>query len=894
MKNKIFLITIVLLLSLVVSVSAELQDLNICDDRGETSLVRDRVTVCQGNNVFQTVESVETLARTNSRPLYLREEGVTLLYFEPMEGDAKEVDVVLTTFLLPVEPWPLGAAASNLLNGQGLMIALQTGPVTEYYLLRHDPGASLFSLENLILTHIPTGVTYEPVNFEGSNTYIFNVLGGKQIAVGIAGNGFNIAWYGPGERPAAFTIPVNLNEQYDVSITKASPIREIGYDLGTLTICQDDNARDPQQVKLCRNNVLEVTLRAGELTKRLIGNRNVTLLFEVVDGVKTVKLYNLKTLSEIHGTFNYDNFINNMVEGRKIALEFPANGNIYLLGHPVSPFISLPQLQLEFFSKGQRTTFPAVGSEGRIALPTVGGGVIFLERNYGNPPPPFEIWALTPQQITPVDLDQELNTYVSSLGTKQFDIPDFGLIQKRGDDIARSANMFKLQDERGNFDLQLNIPQERRAANNREVLFDYNPVALFYYNSASLDGGISVKTAEVYRLYFIPSEVVQIQDNVNVPEHIFNDAFISTLTSGGQIALRFADEYYILYHENELLENVFFNVDKLRLRTLNNSQTFTPATIGTIAKFAIPQGQIAVEVDENKNLMLFSGVIQGELVTSNLAAEDYTVVLDTTPNQVDVEGILLSMCNLGIYAGVASADVCYGQTHILIETSKVMKFGANTYLLEVNGQRGNAKEVTIRKILQVEGADNGIANWNTFVSHIQDNDVPLFNVSNGLYLPRVQNNALSTFRLQKYPAGTVNSLRNVQAITQVTSNGTFVLPEKVLFVEQKLEGLAREQFVSALFKAEDYGFLPENGDAIEFNSSVGRNVLRFAASLDGDVVEITRIRVDNRVVRLSIGDLINRWFAQGDVRIIVVNGVAVEIRVVEVEADGVVISVRRI
>ena len=160
MKNKIFLITIVLLLSLVVSVSADLNNLNICDDRGGTSLVRDRVTVCQGNNVFQTVESVETLARTNSRPLYLREEGVTLLYFEPMEGDAKEVDVVLTTFLLPVEPWPLGAAASNLLNGQGLMIALQTGPVTEYYLLRHDPGASLFSLENLILTHIPTGVTY--------------------------------------------------------------------------------------------------------------------------------------------------------------------------------------------------------------------------------------------------------------------------------------------------------------------------------------------------------------------------------------------------------------------------------------------------------------------------------------------------------------------------------------------------------------------------------------------------------------------------------------------------------------------------------------------------------------------------------------------------------------
>ena len=891
MKNKIFLITIVLLLSLVVSVSADLNNLNICDDRGGTSLVRDRVTVCQGNIVFQTVESVETLARTNSRPLYLRDEGVTLLYFEPTEGDVKEVGVVLTLPVTPMLPaLPLGSISSNLLDGQGIMLVVGVGNTAEFYLLNHSTEEALFSPDKLTLVHVPTGRKFLPNNFEGSNIYVFETIGDERISMQIRENEFKITSLQPGERPAAYVIPQNLAEKYELTFTQATPIREIGLGLGVLTVCQEDNPRDGQQIKICRAGEefsnTGFTLQVNQLTKRDILGKNVIFLFEVLDGIKTVKLYNLKTLSEIHGTFNYDNFINNMVEGRRIALEFPANGNIYLLGHPVSPFISLPQLQLEFFSNGQRTTFPAVGSEGRIALPTVGGGVIFLERNYGNPPPPFEIWALTPQQITPVNLEQELNTYVSSLGTKQFDIPDFGLIQKRGDDIARSANMFKLQDKIGNFDLQLNIPQERRAANNY--------AALFYYDSASLDGGISVKTAEVYRLYFIPPEVDQPDNDVNAPEHIFNDAFISTLTSGGQIALKFADEYYILYHENELLENVFFNVDKLRLRTLNNSQTFIPSTVGSVAKFTVTGGQIRVTVDEIINKMLFAGTAQEDLVTSNLAAEDYTVVLDTTPNQVNVENTLLSMCNLGVYTDVG-ADVCYGQTHILIETSKVMKFGANTYLLEVNGQRGNAKEVTIRKILQVEGADNGIANWNTFVSHIQDNDVPIFNVSNGLYLPRVQNNALSTFQLQKYPAGTVNSLRNVRAITQVTSNGTFVLPEKVLFVEQTLEGFnAREQFVSAYFTAQNYGFLPENGDAIEFNSSVGGNVLRFATSLDGDVVEITRMRVDNRVVRLSIGDLINRWFAQGDVRIIVVNGVTVEITVDAIEERGVVLLVRRI
>ncbi|MDP3990300.1 MAG: hypothetical protein Q8Q01_03780 [archaeon] len=889
MKNKIFLITIVLALFLAVSTSAVLENLNICDEQGGTSLVRDRVTVCQGNQVFRTVESVETLARTNSRPIYLENEGVTLLYFEPTEGDVKKVEVVLTLPVTPILPaLPLGSISSNLLEGQGVMLRVGLGNTAEFYLLKHLVGEALFSPENLILEHIPTDREFLPNNFEGSNIYVFETIGDERISMQIRENEFKITSLQPGERPAAYVIPKNLADKYELTFTQSTPINEIGLGLGVLTVCQEDNPRDGQQIKICRAGEefrnTGFTLQLNQLTKRNILGNNVVFLFEVVDGVKTVRLYALKTLSEVHDTFNYDNFINNMVEGRRVALEF--SGNIYLLGHPRADFISLPQLQLEVFSNGERTVFPAVGSEGKVALPTIGGGAIFLERNYGNPPPPFELWALTPQQITPVNLEQELNTYVSSLGTKQFNVPNFGVIQKRGEDIARSANLFKLQDSIGNFDLQLNVPQERRVDDNS---------ALLYYNSASLDGGISVKTAEVYLLYPVLSEEDDRPEGDRRAEHVFNDGFISTLTNGGQIALKFKSKYYLLYHENEQLENVFFNVDKLRLRTLNGDQTFTPATVGSEAKFTIPEGQIVVTVDEIANMIRFNGVSSESLVTSRLAGEDYTVVLDATPNQVEVDGTLLSMCNLGVYADVTSADVCFGRMSVLIETSKVMTFGGNTYLLEVNGQIGNQKKVTIRKVLQIEGRDSRIANWNTFVTHLRDNDVPIFNVSNGLYLPRVQTNSLNTFQLQKSPAGTVNSLRNIQAITQVTSNGTFVLPERVLFVEQKIEGFdARNQFISASFTARDYGFLPENGEAIEFNSSADGNVLRFVASLDGDVVEITNEQTEDRVVWLSINDIVGRWFAQGDVRVIVVNGVAIEIRVDAVEAEGVVLSVRRI
>jgi len=883
--KKIFIpiIVIILLTSLAY---ADLNDLNVCDLGTED--VRSQVTVCQGDQPFQTLNSVRTLNQINEQPY--QTQGITFLYFEEEAGREKTVKALLTKDVTAEQIFPLGTFATNMIAGQGIVLVLGG----ESYLLELAEEQELFSTEDLQLRHIPTLASSEPVNYGGTPWYLFDALGDRKIAVGVFGgrNGqVVIQSLEGGEVPAAYVVPQNLTRNFELTFSKAEPIRVTDpAELETLTVCHDDNPRDNQQIKVCRNNALALTLQVNRLTKPSLSPasphsilNDFVLLFEVVNGVKRVSLFSLETIRDFPAlSLHYDDFIDSMVEGRRAAFEF--ENDLYLLEHADIPFISLQQLKLTAYTNAGNTSFAPSGSEGQVKFSTLNGGEITLTRQYGDPPPPFQISALTQDQIQPVNLVRDLSTFVSTLTARDFEVPDFGSVRVNADeDIALSSNLFKLIAGEDQLNLQLGIPQ---------AVSSVQETALFYYYSADFNGVIPIKTASVYQFYDL--------SNNQLGSHGYDDQFINVFTQGKEIALKFNERFYLLSHHNPSNQPAFFNLNNLRLKTINGDRFLNPAVSGSEAQFTVDGGRIDVEVNDLDNSIVFSATTRRVLEAAILWAGNYSAVL-TTANRVMVGRNLLSlvMCNKELYQAVRTADVCYADTDKLVEDFELLVLNGATYLLETNGQMGEAKEVTIRRVLQIGGSDSVIDNWNTFVSQILDGDVPIINVSNELYEPVLQNNILGNLGLQKYRTRERFVLRNVQDITQITSNGTFVLPERNVFIEQSLRGAQQDQFVRAVFDVKDYTFLPENGSRLILNNSEGQ-VVSFAGVIDGE--EYTLAIPSNGTNSLAIISLLEssgdalfvRIFAEGDYRIIPLDGALTEILVEEINDDGeVVVSVRR-
>lgn len=899
-----------------------LDQVTICDELFGTALVADQVSLCHDNNdadllpnnLLLVVDSIDTLRAANRPPQRIEE--VTFLYEPPPAGEPKTVRMVLTLDLIQLRKRELGEFAQNMLAGNGLMLTVG-GVGGEYYLLSYPAGQELFSPTQMILTHIPLETQYVPQQYPGTNWWIFDVLGDRRIAVGIFGSEVHFSTLEPGEVPAAYVTPWNLDEQLEVRFSQLQPVEITApANLGTFTVCQQDNAQDLQVVLVCRNNDEQFTFNRSQLTRRSMRPagvsspplQNFAFLYEVVpneagESIKQVSMFRLNTLSQTITNLDYNNFINAMMNGRRAAFSF--DNRLFLLGHEEVPVFSLPDLELREYDGDKHTPLFAAGSEDRVEFPTLAGGKIFFRRNYGTPPPPFQATALHQEELTPINLEEELFTSFSSTGKITISpVPNLGTIMASATDIGLYQPTFKITLGQGTVGQgQHNLPFQQPYEDEIDISNDnllLNRV-LIYYDSASLQGAAPVKTANMYYLYDLTPSFGQ---TGTFDFHPFNDQFISMITSGRELALRFGspgiNSYYLLTHQGNPGQVQFFDPAKLKLRKLGTKEFFPVTVQDEIASFTVPEGRIEVQANANSNLIFFRSTTQEELELETMSGEAYSIVL-TTSNRVlignDAEFLL---CNQELYQFVPAADVCFSDQHFVVASTEepvFQDFGEQSLFFEVNGQTGENKQVTIRRVLPLQATPATpilLENWNEFIQHLLANDLPVLrinanSVNNRFYLPQAANNLLSGFSLREQPVGEIVSTRNLQALGPVTARGDIVVNDTIVHLQQALDQTEpTAQRVETLFTLEQFRFVPENGEELAVTMLAP---VDFRTTIEGQTYRLTLARGGNTIVELALTDrvgqtIMERWFAAGDKKTILLDGVSVEIEVEGIGAGG--------
>ena len=949
--------------------------LRVCSD--DDSRFADAVKICHGQQGLQsrqfTVQSVDELARTNQRPVVnpavnlVNPNRRVVFIYEPPEGTGpKEVQAVLALDVTQTEAtFPLSNLVNNLLDGQGMMLILNQ----QFYLLTY-PEQPSFSMRNLQLRHVPLKVLYTAEPYAGTNQYVFNVLGQRQIVLKQEGNNLIISTVQPGEAPAAFVVPVNLTKQYEITITKSSPVEITSpATLGLFSICRSDNDADIQQVQVCLQNIPLGTLKLGNLTKLQFAagegfaalpiidtptpaatrpssiaaisgapatsrlflatlggsggrsavpvtpaatstepvSREYLLLYEYNQTTreKKVSLLVLAKPRNLLADLEYNDFINNMVQGRRLGLEFGAE--LYVLSHPGREVISLPSLALTRILGQRATVFPAVGSQDRVEILILGGHKIILQRRYGTPPPPFQMSALTLQEVldVPINLDEQLSTVFSSEGPVSISSPtNYGVISQSSQDRVQLRDLFRISSTRQGEIAELNYRQPLRKEN-----------VLFYYHSAQPLGTTElprfVKTAAIYRAY----DVLE-----TATGRAFTNQFIQTFTSGKELALKFNDQHYLLsYQGGDSSSPQFFILDNLRLSTLDKARTFTAQVSGRQARFIVPEGILLVELELSPggDRIVFRTTAAVELLPSeSFAAEEYTQQL-TAGNKaaVGINNIELDLCNEELYGPTASADVCFGpgsardddrRTHVIVSVSspQLLKIEGENYLLEVNGQTGAGKAVNIRRVITIDQRRSvyTVQDWTKFIANVSAGNGPIFNVSSTLYLPTASSPLLEqSFGFREYPIGRTYNLRKVNPVSSITANGTLALGDDVLRIKQEVIGELRNRIINTEFKLESYLYLPDDGTAVQLNVTAGSRPLIFALEIDDkfytlivnlDTGNQRLIRLSELTERNSLDNregrnlITGRLVAEGDSRTVRIGSQQFEIKVEKINRAG--------
>jgi len=428
-----------------------------------------------------------------------------------------------------------------------------------------------------------------------------------------------------------------------------------------------------------------------------------------------------------------------------------------------------------------------------------------------------------------------------------------------------------------------------------------------------------VKVASVYKEFTLP-----LGDPGGI-EMTYNDDFINTFTRRGKVmAFNFDGGYYLLSHEGP----PGFEPASLRLKELNSSQTYD-VSVGGLREgsFIVPEGKFIIETDP-VNEDIFFKVETAEFLAEEAEREmreelvggDYSIVLSLI-NSVTVGGATIEMCeNIADYSEVSAAEVCINSRPVIVDVGEDYHIeediGGQDYLLEVNGQEGVDKRVTIRRIIDIKKAPQPPLEvvWSDFTDHIlAGGDKPIIRVEEDLYLPTAMNNLLTGFALQSYPAGAIAALRNVQQITAITFNGSFVLNDKIVFVEQERAAVGRDVSVQqtvANFVLRGYSYLPDDNSKIYLNRTNVRPGLNFPMYFTSDLdPTLYNFRVMGEVnphlvkLWLELNDaavLFRKHFAEGDSKILILDGALIEIKLEHIEVnedeqvDSVGVSIKRI
>jgi len=845
-----------------------------------TERLADSVALCDDRQrVVEVVSSIESMRNENARPKIISGQGYNLTFLYA-RSDPKEVNAVLTKDLTTsVVDFPVASFTENLLNGQRILLKLGN----DHYLLSYPKGDELFTTEKLRLTHVPLGTEYSAELYAGTNTYLFRVLGERQITVTVVpGQRVVITSLRLGEAPAAYVVPGNLTQQFELNFSAGTPLQLTDPALGTLTLCREDNPADPQQALVCLDNQQLVILRQSNLTSIVRNGIHYAFLYERKDDRKVISVFNVHSLSDRVTSLSYNDFINALVAGKRVSVEF--EGKLYLFRHPQAPTLTLRDVRLDSYRVNEIVAVEPTGSEDYLEF-VVLDGKITLQRQYGVPPPPFEVTALTRRQITDksLDLNEELFTTMSSRIPVKITSPvDLGIVGASADDVARYQQMFGITFQDGNHEVLYQQPY---------VIPNINPQILLYYRNAHLNGSVPVKTMDIYRMYDLDGGV-----NNGLQSRLFTDQFIQNFTVGKEIALRYLGDYYLLGYRSLSSGASFFDISRVTLRSLQGSQSYTGVVDGEAITFTLPEGKvsIAVVLVERQRMIQFSGDAQ--------PMRRFVQELTKT-NQVALPGVTLSLCSIRNYDAVPQAKVCDDRNHeFVVDLETYITVNNEHYQLQVNGLTGDEKRITVRKVIWFDTTkwQNEITDWVAFMAEVNAGNGPLWNVSGLLYSLQARGSQLADLTLISLdnPLSTVRF--DIQPITPITADGVVVLNHYLLSIHQ--EEIRGEDRIRATVALDSALFV--NQERIILNATYGddgleNNEIRLVTTLYGtvyilriDAVQYPRIRLVLETVGRQ--GLINRFFVDNDRKVVRLDGRLVEIVVEDVTEEYVTMTLRQV
>ncbi len=796
---------------------------SFCDT--DTSKVSNQATLCEYADLTSqlptdkiVIDSVSELKSGAEQPfekdgLLFLYEGQSLGFEGPgVQGPFKVADIILLKeipvgqdIIMPLQPF-----YNNLITGQRLAVKFQG----EYYLLSH-PNAPMFDFNQLKLVHLPTMQEF-PAKHIPKNFYQFEVFGDKNKALNIYKQSDQIVFTitKPGEAPAAYPLPFDLSQKYEIPFSATEPIKLTDLSDTLLTVCTTDNSADNLNLLICENGNHKLTLLRDQLTEAEIQGQKVALLFEVVteaDGSqkKQAYLFWREELSSQTVDLDYNDLINNFVAGRRIAFSF--GDSVYLAKHPVSQFISLPSLELAAYTESGKTIYPASGSEKKVGF-LIPEGKIILERDFSTPPPPFKINALTKQQIidTPVDLEKQLFASMSNQIPVKIIAPDFGIVSvNTQDDISADKDLFKISTEtKLDFILKYGIPK---------VIEN----TLFYYFSASIDAGEFVKAVKIYRLYDLSITAGS--------QHAFNDEFIKIFTAGNELAFKFDKSYYLLGYKGATEgTKAFFSLSDLTLRSLNNSAEYGVSADleAQTATFEVPEGNIVIWKDGIHNLLEFSATTKDILTLEEF--EEYSMLL-TSENKVKINEVTYKICdNQNTEMNDKVVLFCSGAEQKLLALDTPITL--NGKLFWYQGKINGLKNIKVYSIEGITDEPITYPTWGDLQKKVAEGKSPAFSWQKQ-YFELIGTQNLDTFALQTIPDGELYPIQDLQSSTEDLQNGTFEYHSNLL---QALQEWTEGYNIQLTLTPLDYLLVTEEG----FNVSADQNEILFTPSLGAPIYHV--------------------------------------------------------
>ncbi|MEW5896804.1 MAG: hypothetical protein AB1668_03880 [Nanoarchaeota archaeon] len=643
-------------------------------------------TLCTINEI--PVSSISKIASGNEKFQTYSGNGLSWLFLYEKEEVNKKVSIIS---LIDVSDQKevklaLGTASKNLINSQRVAMLLDG----QYYILSH-PKDQLLSLSSLKVTHVPTLKEFSAEKIP-ANKVQFSVFAKKAIVINIDQGGDNLVITSaqPQEKAAAFVTPFKLAEEYEVPFDLENPAELIDVKR-TITVCSNDKPADPQVLLVCLDDKYFFTLKKDVLTNVTINKQEAALLYQIVDGKKEAFIFLLKRLAKSDTDMLYNDFIDNLVSGKRVALLFEKS--IYLLEHE-GKMLSLPATELASFSEEGSTTFKALGSEKKVEY-LIPEGKITLSRDFVQPPPPFKISALTKLEVlgVPLNLNELLFTTMSSQVPVNVQ-PDLGIVQKSDDDTIKNKDLFKIV---SNLDKV-----------GKQNLFFKQPVVigdtLVYYFDASASGKDFIKMVKFYHLYDLTEQQ---------QEHNFSNQFVDIFTAGNELALKFADSYYLLGYRGK---SGFFSIKDLTLTTLEKQNQTLAETTPTTATFNVPEGKIKITVDDPNNKIYFESISSQILQIELFDVLNFSTLL-TAEKRVKINNVEYHICDTGDIKYLKSqVYLCYGNSE------EKLALGEEKFILENNDP---GKPIVRYKYLGVLSGKKAILFQSIFALPLQPLQLPL-------------------------------------------------------------------------------------------------------------------------------------------------------------------------